>query len=125
MKISDIAIVFGDNDFYPTFSELLKAIGGKVNDQKIKDKQTILKVINSSVVGYYRTFQNPYQYADDWDDNKAQSYLQIREDQLLINEEVIKYQREKHFSNGEVFCVQIVDRSMINVEYDLPYIWTM
>lgn len=107
MKINKIAIKFGDNDFYNTLRPLLEII--KISQtwkhyrNEIElDKTRLCWIINNLSPIIYIMFQNFWEYngldkieikdtSKSSEFKRIQKYLQITEDQLLINNEVDEY----------------------------------
>ncbi len=103
-----IAIKFGDNDFYNCFYGVLETIKNarKWNDKVTEDKEQLCKIINEISYGLYLLYQNSFEYNNEKSgelDNHTKQYLQITPDQILINEEVVKYLQEVEWDNSETY----------------------
>lgn len=104
----EIAIKFGDNDFYNCFYGVLETIKNarKWNDKVTEDKEQLCKIINEISYGLYLLYQNSFEYNNEKSgelDNHTKQYLQITPDQILINEEVVKYLQEVEWDNSETY----------------------
>jgi hypothetical protein len=108
--MKQFGVKFGDNDFYITFAKLLPDIAESIfirRDGEIS-KLELCKLINLGVTGYYYVNQNPLSYEDNANITK---YLQVREEQIYIDEELDNLLRDKkYFRNGELFCVTLPEK---------------
>lgn len=103
-----IAIKFGDNDFYNCFYGVLETIKNakKWNDRVTENKEELCKIINEISYGLYLLYQNSFEYNEEKSGelcNRTKVYLQITPDQILINEEVVKYLEEVEWDNSQTF----------------------
>lgn len=91
-----VAIKFGDNDYYKSFVGVLEAIK---NARSIpQDKEKICEIVNEISYGMYLLYQNPLEEGDN-----IKQYLQIKPDDILIDDEVEKYLEEFEWNNSETF----------------------
>lgn len=103
-KIEAIGINFGDNDFHNTFLPLLDSLNLDLLEGMTK--RQIATIINELVYGMYLAHQNLFQYDTDNDEHNhflKTKYLQVREDQILLNSEVTKLLEKDCWQNGEFF----------------------
>jgi hypothetical protein len=108
-----VAIRFGDNDFYYTFTTLLRTLGLMANESdkyKNLDKTTLLKILNDLVYPMYRLSQNKYEYTNGKTEEEysthIKNYLKIKKDNLLIGRvEVDQYISDNPWDNGETFIL--------------------
>ena len=103
-----IAIKFGDNDFYNCFYGILETIKNarKWNDNVTENKDELCNIINEISYGLYLLYQNSFEYNEEINGTlnaKTKGYLQIRPDQILINEEVVKYLEEVEWDNSDTY----------------------
>lgn len=123
-----IAIKFGDNDFYSTFTHVLKILSvavQKVEYRRVlftKDKAKICWIINQLSPICYVLFQNHWEYngfekieghntSSSEYYQKMQKYLSITEDRILLDEEVEKYFAENDWDNSETFWMVVNDHT--------------
>lgn len=105
-----IAIKFGDNDFYNCFTGVLKTLyeAYKWQDKLPEDKEKLCKIINEISYGCYLAFQNQFSYNDEKSGEfceRTKLYLQIKPEQILLNEEVDAYLASDAFMNSETFIL--------------------
>lgn len=103
-----IAIKFGDNDFYNCFYGVLETIKNarKWNNKVTENKEELCKIINEISYGLYLLYQNSFEYNEEKSGelfNRTKKYLQITPDQILLNEEVVKYLQEVEWDNSDTF----------------------
>ncbi len=110
-----ILIRFGDNDFYYTWTEVLKSA---VNDKgifQLKDKKKLAFIFSQAAWGMYCLHQNRCEYGglEDFSEkhiNNIKNFLTIKEDRILLDDEVANYFTEEgYFGNGEDFYVYEYD----------------
>jgi hypothetical protein len=109
------AINSGDNDFGMMFLPLVEHLGKVKNKKLLEDKAFIVAVVNQLVGSYYVLYQNPLEYnglqlttGAEYLENAeyvhTAKYLQIKERQVLIGDEVQKYIDEcDGWCNSELF----------------------
>jgi hypothetical protein len=105
-----IAIKFGDNDFYNSFTGVLKTLleAYKWQDKLPEDKEKLCKIINEISYGCYLLFQNQFSYNEEKSGElclRTKEYLQIKSSQILINKEVNEYLTSDAFFNSETFIL--------------------
>lgn len=118
-----IAILFHDNDFYYTFSGVLKALLAvwQMTDYLPKDKKQLTVLINALAAPMYLANQNCWQYngldkINPEDTLESDEYLHIKKwvtitpDKILIDEEVDDMINTgesdgRFFFNGEYFVL--------------------
>lgn len=107
-----IAILFGDNDFYFTFTGVLQTLlnATKVGHTALpmeKDKLAI--IINELSLGIYLSHQNQFRYkgSDSMEDHieHIRKYLKIEAKDILVGDEVQKYLMETEWNNGDTFVL--------------------
>lgn len=97
-----IGILFSDNDFHVTVNSFLDLLNrGKDNHhnegltlEERYTKERIVELFNKSAGSIYWIFQNGFTYKTDW--KNADKYLQIKEKNVFINDEVDKVKYEDH-----------------------------
>jgi len=108
-----IAIKFGDNDFYNTWQGVLKVLReAYIWQKKLPSKEQLCKIINELSYPCYLLFQNQFEYNEEKDGNMhghTYNYLQITEEQILIDKEVEEYWKNTTWDNSETF---IMDTSL-------------
>lgn len=116
--MNKIGIRFGDNDFYNTFTGVLKFLkeGYKWScDLKFTKKQ-LCNLINNISMSCYIVFQNQYEY-DVEHFLHTKEYLHLKEDNIYIDDEVDNYLNDKNtFLNGEFHVLDLTQHT--------PYIYT-
>ena len=118
MKGIKIAIKFGDNDFGNTFYAVLKLLheSFKHTGHLPTDKKKLKWLINSLSPILYVTHQNQWEYnglqdSEDTENSKeflhAKNYLteKVKEEDILINEEVDEYLKITDWDNSETFIL--------------------
>ena len=108
IKFMKIAIKFGDNDFYNCFYGVLETIKNarKWNDNVTEDKEKLCNIINEISYGLYLLYQNSFEYNQEKSGilcSHTKKNLQIKPDQILINEEVSKYLLEVEWDNSDTY----------------------
>lgn len=93
------AIVFGDNDFYNTFVPLVEALGKAAWEEITKEQ--LCEIANNLLYGYYLLHQNRFRYTNGNETNLKDTYLKIRPQDILFNEEMDAVVAD--WQNGEVF----------------------
>lgn len=104
-----MGIKFGDNDFYYTFQNVMLNILGSYTlnprDTSNLNKKQIVKIINGLSEGCYWLHQNRFRYELGWD---AKAYLHIKEDKVLIDEEVDEYLKDDKRHNGDFYYINFI-----------------
>lgn len=86
----NIGIIFNDNDFVPTFEAIMEFFSKL--EEIPRSKSQICKIVNEIVLGFYLAYQNKFRYRNSEEElEKARKYLQIGEENILLDEEVSKY----------------------------------
>lgn len=113
MKHIVMAIEFGDNDFYNTYTNLLRAIGSNPSREGPwwDNKEKSFDIINEVAYSFYLLTQNPYAY-NGHEKNSTEyirhmkSYLKFDLKRFHFGEdEVDKFLQENYWCNGEVFIL--------------------
>lgn len=96
-----IAINFGDNDFGNCFLGVLRTLNNAYNYTGYlpTDKDKLVKIINDLSPICYVLFQN------DILSDKTKNYIQIKNTDLLIDDEVDEYAKLTHAHNSDTFVL--------------------
>lgn len=108
-----MAIEFGDNDFYYTFTHLLRSISDEPGKYSLwwDNKEKSLDIINDVAYSFYLLAQNPYEYNNHTKDNTTyvehmKSYLKTPIDRFYFGEEEVDpFLEQNDWCNGEVFVL--------------------
>lgn len=103
-----LAIRFGDNDFYNTFIPLLQSINSAFHnsDNFPEDKTSLLRFVNELSFPFYLLAQNQLKYnASEEELKRMKKYLEISEEQLLLDKEIDEYLKEDIHYNGELYLL--------------------
>lgn len=115
-----IAIRFGDNDFFQTFEGVLNVLLEAHRRGVVlpKDKEKLVKIINElSNVCYFL-------YQTNCEELKQDDYLQIKEGQLFIDNEVDEYlDSVRCFSKqtGEYYVNENYEFHILDTDLDYPH----
>jgi hypothetical protein len=101
-----IGINFSDNDFRPVLREfgnfLLSAVSVQPKLIQELTKEHIIELFNNMGYALYRAYQNCWQYNKENSVDIIQKYLQIKNNQVFLNQEIdnLIIQQSKHYFDG-------------------------
>lgn len=110
VKITQLGINFGDNDFWSTFITLLKALGSNPSFwRKEWTKEEIAKLLSDNLFSFYQIRQcwlDSYPPSKESEES-SRNYLEIKEYMLFFNEEVDSFIKEQCSNfNGHFFLLK-------------------
>ena len=96
-----IAIQFGDNDFHSCFCGVLRTLlnAYRYTETLPTDKTVLKNIINGLSTSCYLLFQN------DIISDSTKEYIQISENDLLINNEVDEYMKLTQAHNSDTYVL--------------------
>ena len=116
--IYNIAINFGDNDFYSTFQGLLSFFLKLQTESPINQaytKEEVCFLLNELLFPMYLSYQHHFRGELDPEEfTHMKTILKLTPDQIYLNEEATEYTQQLNISgegNKEVYCINNSSRA--------------